>query len=265
MQLLKNLLKDMFARNATACIKLVGSALLCMIGSEAFAQPSSKAQEIWPSVDVYYRLSPKMRLYGTAAGTKKDESSYSDAALGIFFDYFGYSFSPMKKIIRPGHADSLPGQYLWLRGGYQYSATPPSAEDPFKESMLVTEANSRVYLPFTILMTIKNRFDWRFKNGEFNGRYRPRLMLEKDVRTEFMFFTVYAFGEYFVNFGAPEVNRFRTQFGAELRVTKQFNYEIYWNHQFANSPEVAEVDAFGMTIKAYLQYKKKKSKEVKSS
>jgi hypothetical protein len=255
----------MFVRNAATCIKIAGSAMLCMIGSEAFAQPSSKAQEIWPSVDIYYRINPKMRLYGTAAGTKKGESSYSDAALGVFFDYFGYAFSPMKKIIRQGHADSLPGQYLWLRGGYQYSATPPSSQDPFKENMFVTEANSRFYLPFTVLLTIKNRFDWRFKNGEFNGRYRPRLMLEKDLRTEFMFFTLNAFGEYFLNFGTPEVNRFRVQFGAEFRVTKRFNYEVYWNHQFANSPEVPEVDAFGMTVKAYLQHKKRKSKEVKSS
>lgn len=265
MQTVKDLNRFRFARNASVCKKIIGFALLLIMGSDAYAQPAAKAQEIWPSIDVYYRLNPKMRLYGTAAGTKKDESSYSDAALGIFFDYFGYSFSPVKKIIRAGHSDSLPGQFLWLRAGYQYSATPPSSKDPFKENMLVTEANSRFYLPFTILMTVKNRFDWRSKNGEFNGRYRPRLMLEKDLRTEFMFFTVNAFGEYFVNFGAPEVNRFRTQVGVEFRVTKRFNYEVYWNHQFENLPEVPEVDAFGMTIKAYLQYKKRKSKEVKSS
>jgi Protein of unknown function (DUF2490) len=265
MQLIRNFKSDLLARNISVCLKLIGFVLLCIIGSDAYAQPSSKAQEVWPSVDVYYRLNPKMRLYATAAGTKKDESSYSDAAFGVFFDYFGYAFSPVKRIVRSGHADSLPGQYLWLRGGYQYSATPPSSEDPFKENMLVTEANSRFYLPFTVLMTIKNRFDWRSKNGEFNGRYRPRLMLEKDLHTEYMFFTVSAFGEYFLNFGNPDVNRFRTQLGVEFRVTKRFNYEVYWNHQFANQPEVPEVDAFGMTIKAYLQYKKKKSKGGKSA
>lgn len=243
-------------------IKIIRVILLVILfwinGSEVFAQIATKAQEVWPAVDVYYRINRKIRLYGTAAGTKMSESSYSDGALGVFFDYFGYSIAPFNKLIRPGHADSLPGKYLWFRAGYQYSATPPSAKDPFKENMLVTEANSRFYLPWDVLMTVKNRFDWRVKNAEFNGRYRPRIQIEKDLRTEYLFFTVSGFGEYFINFGSPEVNRFRVQLGVEFKVTKVFNYEVFWNHQFAHQPEVAEVDAFGMTVKAYLQHKNKK-------
>lgn len=234
-------------------------------GNEVFAQIATKAQEVWPAVDVYYRINPKMRLYGTAAGTKLSESSYSDGALGVFFDYFGYPFTPFNKLIRPGHSDSLPGKYIWLRAGYQYSATPPSAKDPFKENMLVTEASNRFYLPWDILMSVKNRFDWRMKNGEFNSRYRPRIMLERDLRTEYMFFTVSGFAEYFVNFGNSAVNRFRTQLGVEFKVTKHINYEVFWNHQFANQPEVSEVDAFGMTLKAYLHHKKSKKKNVEST
>ena len=229
---------------------------------ESMAQLALKSQEVWPSIDFYYKINPKFRLYGTAGGTKLDESSYTDGAIGVFVDYFTFPFT---HILRPDHAEDLPGKFVWLRGGYQYSATPPSAEDPFKESMIVTEANFRFYLPYSILLTTRNRFDWRFNNGDFNGRYRPRLALEKDLRTEFMTFTANGFAEYFINFGNSPVNRLRTQLGIEIRVTKRINYEVFWNHQFANQPEIQEVDAFGMCLKIYMDkndkiLKKKKKK-----
>jgi hypothetical protein len=228
--------------------------LLLAAGEPVVAQLARTSQEVWPSVDAYLRLNTKWRLYGTMSATKLDESSFADAAVGIFADYFTFSPGFVKKIV-PGRADSLPGKFLWLRFGYQYSGTPPSSEDPFKESMFVTEANGRVYTPFKTLLTLKNRFDWRIKNEEFNVRYRPRLTLEKDLKTTYLTFTAYGFLEYFANFGNSQVDRLRSQLGIEFRVTKLINYEVFWNHQFDNLPEVQSVDAFGMTLKIYLDTK----------
>lgn len=221
----------------------------------ADAQLAKNAQEVWPSIDMYYRFNPKLRLYGTMAGTKK-ESSYAEGAVGVFVDYFTFPFTTL---IRKGHPEALPGRYLWLRAGYQYSATPQSTADPFRESMFVAEANSRFYLPFDILMSVKNRFDFRFSEGDVNGRYRPRISLDKDLQTDFLFFTLSGSLEYYVNFGNGSVNRFRSQLGVEIKVTKIINYEVFWSHQFANQPEIPTIDAFGMTLKFYLHKKQKDS------
>jgi hypothetical protein len=222
----------------------------CIFMQPSYAQISSNAQEVWPSIDAYLRLNQKWRLYSTVAGTRMDESSYADGAIGMFADYFIFPPALAQKWA-PQRKDSLPGKFFWLRFGYQYSATPPSAEDPFKESMLVTESNSRFYLHHKMLLTVKNRFDWRFKNEDFNLRYRPRVTVERDMRTEYLTFTAYGFVEYFANFGNGNVDRLRSQLGVEFRVAKHMNYEIFWNHQFENAPEVNEVDAFGMTLKFY--------------
>jgi Protein of unknown function (DUF2490) len=211
-------------------------------------------------VDVYYRVNPRLRIYGTIGGTKLEESSYSDGAVGVYVDYFTFPIG-IRQLFQLNHNDSLPGKFLWLRAGYQYSATPPSSEDPFKESMIVTEANVRFYLPFQILSTFKNRFDWRINNGEFKSRYRPRIVLERDLKTEFLTFTAYGFVEYFANFGNSSVDRLRTQLGIELRITRLLNYEVFWNHQFENQPEVQSVNAFGMTGKLYLSMKEKTKKK----
>lgn len=241
--------------------------LLLAAGEPVTAQLGRNSQEVWPSIDAYLRLNSRWRLYATTAATKMDESSYADGAFGIFADHFTFSPRLVQKFV-PGRADSLPGKFLWLRFGYQYSATPPSSEDPFKENMLVTEANARYYMPWKMLMTLKNRFDWRFKNGDFNLRYRPRLSIERDLKTEYLMFTAYGFVEYFGNFGNGQVDKVRTQLGVEIKVTKRMNYEVFWNHQFEHLPEVQAVDAFGMTLKLYLDkeefkkplFKKKKTK-----
>lgn len=229
--------------------------VLWLLASPAEAQLSNKVQEVWPSLDMYYRFNPKLRLYGTLAGTRK-ESSYAEGAVGVFVDYFTFPFT---KLIRKGHSEGLPGQFLWLRAGYQYSGTPQSAADPFRESMFVMEGNSRFYLPFEILMSVKNRFDFRFSDGDFKSRYRPRITLDKDLQTDFLFFTVSGLMEYYANFGNGTVNRFRSQLGVEIKVTRKINYEVFWSHQFANQPEIPTVDAFGMTVKFYLHKKQKDS------
>jgi hypothetical protein len=227
---------------------------------KGYAQLASKAQEFWPSLDLYYRLNQKSRLYATATGTRMDQTYYADGAIGIFFDYFPIQPSINQKL-RRNHIDSLPGRFFWVRGGYQYSTTPPSAEDPFKENTFVTEANSRFYLPAAILLTIKNRFDWRSRNENFNVRFRPRLTFEKEFHTDYLFFTGYTNFEYFINFNNKNVNRFRIQTGVEIKVTKIINYEVFWNHQFANPTEISQLNAFGMALKFYLTHGSKKQKK----
>jgi len=246
--------KILFVANLkTGFLRWIFSALLMIIGTaqESKAQLATKTQEVWPSMDAYYRINPKFRVYGTIGGTKIEESSYTDGAIGVFIDHFTY---PLTNIFRPNHAEGLPERFLWLRAGYQYTATPPSAEDPFKESMVVTEANYRFNLPFEILLTTRNRFDWRFNSGDFNSRYRPKLVLDKDLHTEYLTFTATGFVEYFLNFGNSAVNRLRTQIGVEIKVFKHINYEVFWNHQVANLPEIQKVDAFGMCLKIYLNH-----------
>lgn len=218
------------------------------------AQRGSNVQEVWPSIDMYYRLNPSFRLYGTFAGTKK-ETSYTEGSFGLFLDYYTYKLTNLRRT----HAEDLPGKFVWLRVGYQRSGSPPSIEDDFRENMLVTEANGRFYLPQDILLTFKNRFDWRFSDGDFKGRYRPRLSFDKDLHTRYLSFTLNALIEYYANFGSGSVNRFRSQVGMELRVTENINYEVYWSHQFRNDPEIPTIDAFGMSIKGYFSRKPKEN------
>ena len=226
-----------------------------MIG---LAQLITKAEEFWPEAKIYYKFNDKFRLYTHLSATR-EITSYSEGAVGIFLDYFTYPFA---KFIRPHHNEELPKRYLWFRTGYQYSMSTPESNNSFKESMLVTEMNGRYDLPWDLLMTVKNRFDWRFKDDGFSVRYRPRLDFEKDLHTEFLFFTPYIHLEYFANFGKSSNNKFRTQLGIEFKVSRTVVFENYWNHQFANSPDIRQVDAYGIALKLYfVKHGRKKQRE----
>lgn len=136
------------------------SLLSCLSISPVLGQLARKAQEVWPSVDTYYKLNDKLRLYGTMAGTKKDSTNYTDGSMGLFLDVFAF---PVLAKIRGAHLEELPGKYFRLRAGYQYSGSPPSSEDPFRENLFVSQFDGRPVLPFSILLTLRNRFDFRFK------------------------------------------------------------------------------------------------------
>jgi hypothetical protein len=194
------------------------------------------------------------------SGTSMDSTSYADGALGLFLDVFAY---PLFSKRREAHLEELPGKYLRLRVGYQFSGTPASAEDPFTQSLIVTQLDGRIILPYAFLFTLRNRFDYRFKNDNFSMRYRPRLTLQRDFHTEFLFFTISNFVEYYANFGESELNRFRYQLGCEFKISRHLSYESFWNHQFANEPKVGSVNAFGMSLKLYLQAKGNKEAKQK--
>ncbi|MND50192.1 DUF2490 domain-containing protein [Solitalea canadensis] len=214
------------------------------------------SEEVWPELNAFYSFNSKYRLFTMISGTKVEKSYYSDGAFGIHLDYF----KPYQAKRALGKYDSLKNRLLRVRVGYMYGTTPPSAEDPFKEHTLLTETIHAFPLSYQLLITAKNRIDWRIRDGEFLPRYRPRLTIERDCKTHYLTFNAYLYGEYFLNFGKPNINRWRLCGGAEIRVSRNLNFEWYYLYQFKNSPDVGKVNAIGLVLKAYFHAVNKKNK-----
>jgi hypothetical protein len=165
-------------RYKAALTKLIFFIIILLCFQQFVAQGSSGTkQEVWPEVNLFYKLNDKFRIYALYSATKLRNSSYTDGGYGIYLDYF--TVSRIREKFGFNIRDSTGGYYLWLRAGYLYSSTPPESEDPFKENTFVTEANVRFHLPYEILLTNKNRFDWRSINCSFEPRYRPWLTLKR--------------------------------------------------------------------------------------
>ena len=189
---------------------------------------------------------------------RNSKTSYTDGGFGIYMDYF--AFPRLRKKLDANLRDSTRGYYLWLRAGYMYSTTPSDSKDPFKLHTIVTEFNVRFHLPYHILLTNKNRFDWRIKDGNFEPRCRPRLTFEKDMHTRYLYFTPDIYGEYYAYLNAKGLNRFRLSAGVQSKITAHIEFETYFVHQFDNGKNVNSLDAMGLVLKFYFKYKDIKRK-----
>ena len=232
-----------------ACISL---SSLCS------AQDTTKktTQQLWPEIDLFYKLNQKFRLFALVSGTRLNKSYYSEGAFAIHLDYF--AFPRVRKINPDVEGDSARGYYLWIRAGYYYSNTTPSAENQVTENTIQTEVNTRFYPGWNSMITFRNRLDWRILNGELKPRYRPRLRWEREFSTDYLQFSAFVDGEYFVNFGAFDTDRFRCSIGGDLKVSHMIIFETYYLHQFPNGTKVSPLDAIAVILKFYLPQQRKR-------
>jgi hypothetical protein len=220
-----------------------------------FAQDTStQPRQVWPEVDIYYKMNDKFRLYSKFTSTRLNNAN-TDGSIGAYLDYFALPWIRRKDIVHLN--DTLRGRYLWFRTGYSYSQSPPGAAKVVDQSIIETTVNGLFYLPADILLTATGRIDWLFQNSTNDARFRPRLKFERNFRTDFLYFNFYFYGEYYFYFNEIRDNRFRFEVGYEVKVLKTLSLQTYYLHQFGNGEAVSSIDAFGLQANFYFKKKPK--------
>ena len=107
-----------------------------------------------------------------------------------------------------------------LRAGYRYSFAP--GDDPFKEHRILAEQTFRQELPLAILLSDRNREEFRFMNGGFSLRYRNRVRFEREFRVRGRSFTPYGAVEVFYDTRFDVWNRNRLTAGAQIQLKRGF-------------------------------------------
>jgi hypothetical protein len=131
------------------------------------AQEPTTRTEFWPEIDLYIHVKPKVRLFflGTVSKSVEDGELFggpgSEAQFGV-------------------HVDYIPNDHIILRTGYRYSTAIGSNNDPFREHRLITEQTFRKLLPADLIVSDRNRQDFRLIDGDFSFRYRNRVTFERE-------------------------------------------------------------------------------------
>ena len=138
------------------------------------AQEPTTRGEVWPSIEIYINVRPKVRLYllGTVSKAVED---------GELFNAQSYEGQI------GAHVDYIPNEHLILRAGYRYGRAIGDNDDGFREYRLLSEQILRKMLPGDLLLTDRNREDFRFITGDFSFRYRNRLMIEREFQSTYPF------------------------------------------------------------------------------
>jgi hypothetical protein len=219
------------------------------------AQEPSTRGEVWPSVEVYINVQPKVRLYllGTVSKAVEDGELFNaqtyEAQVGV-------------------HVDYIPNHHLILRAGYRYGRAIGDSDNGFREHRLLADQILRKLLPAGVLLTDRNREEFRFITGELSFRYRNRVTIER----EFQWFNVpllkgrtitpYISGEisYDTRYGVWNRNRYavgmiqslkRGPLLRKLLPKRGLNLDIYLMRQNDSRSTPAHVNALGSALVFY--------------
>jgi hypothetical protein len=216
------------------------------------AQPpeQKKIDQFWPEIDAFVKLSPSSRLFFLWAGTRTEEEGYTDGQAGVHIDLFLPPFLFRDRVTR--HPDIAKNKFLTVRLGYLFGTTPRGSANPFTEHTPTTEMNSRFFLRRTLL-TNRNRFDFRFKNGDFVPRYRARLKLEGTIPIQRVAVTPYTHAEAFYDWRYGSFHRFRFAAGAELEITRRIVLESYYMRQIDSKSTPRSENIAGLALQFYLR------------
>ena len=213
---------------------------------------SSSPKQIWPEVEVYYRINERIRIYGMVSGTRAN-SEYTDGTTGIYLDYFALPWLKGRKFA--DLHDTTVGYFWWFRMGYSYSDAPPGDKEKVI-NIFETETNNNFHLPLDITLSSRNHLDWRWVNGDFQPIYRPRVKFIRNFKTEYMTFDTYIWAEYFFYLNDKSQNRFRLTAGSDIKVSKNIDFEVYYLYQYQNKPDVEPLNAIGLQLNFYFKSKR---------
>jgi len=205
----------------------------------ARSQESNTRKEFWPEVDVYVPLNEKVRLVFLFALTKSEEINL-EAQFGANVDF----------IVSPR---------LVLGAGYRHG-TSLTETDRFKEDRALAEQTLRQPLPLKILLSDRNREEFRVVNGDFSLRYRNRLTLEREFLLPKRSLTPYASIEVYYDGRFKVWNRNRLTFGAQVQLRKalpllssvlprrQVILDIYYARQNDSRSQPNHIQAVGAVL-----------------
>lgn len=212
------------------------------------AQEPTTRDEFWPSVEVYINVKPKVRLYLMGTVSKAIED--------------GELFNAQRYEAQIGaHVDYIPNEQIILRAGYRYGRAIGDNDNGFREHRLLSEQILRKLLPADLLLTDRNREDFRFINRDFSFRYRNRVTIEREFQFNVPLFkrrtvTPYLSGEigYDTRFSIWNRNRYAVGVVQSLRrgpilrkvlPKRGINLDLYLMRQNDSRSSPAHVNALG--------------------
>ncbi len=221
-------------------------SLLLVAAPAVKAQEPTTRNEFWPEIDVYINLKPKVRLFllGTVSKSVEDGELFNAKA---FESQIG------------AHVDYIPNDHVILRTGYRFGTSVEETSEPFKEHRLLTEQTLRKLLPGNLLLSDRNREDFRFLKGDFSFRYRNRVTIEREFQLKKRTITPYVSGELFYDtcYGIWNRNRLAAGVQTSLRrgplrrmllPKRQVILDLYYMRQNDSRSDTQHVNAIGASL-----------------
>ena len=228
-------------------VPLCAAWLLVLAALPAGAQTVA----VWPEVDVFLRLNSTARI-ALVATTVQENGKTTDGEFGGNLDLFHKPIRRSPKLMF--HLDESKNRVLLIRSGYRYL---PSYTGGSAENRVLIEVTVRH--PLTshfgdVLLSNRNRMDFRVIDGTYSWRFRSRLSVERELSLGLVRVNPYSRFEIFYDSRFAAVSRTELMMGAAFPVTRYLELEGYFDYQLdtGSSPN-KKTHAVGAVATFYFQ------------
>lgn len=236
-----------FIRRKTL-INLICLILLC--GGAVEAQTPNADPQVWPAANIDFDLRPKIRLQlsqGLEAG-----DSYRKPSVGATLSY------RMKRLLIPSRRDNdEENQHtLVIAAGYEYLRTSQNSKIK-NENRVILAGTARFTPGGGLLLTERNRIEFRWVNGTYDFRYRNKVTVDHPFKAGDFSFIPYASGELFYDRNHHSWNENHYAFGSQFPYKKLLMVDAYYLHKNCTTCDPTSVNVFGLTLNLFFRTKKK--------
>ncbi len=157
---------------------------LCF-GTITICNGQNSSIELWPEVDIWYRLNPSWRFSSFVSITKYNESKNRDLNIYLNADY---AWGHTKLVIYRRLVDQEKEQIMkaWMvRGGFMEGRSLRASDGNYSEELFFAEIHKRIPIKGDVLLSHRFRMDnrWLGQDNDFSYRFRYRLMVEKEFKS----------------------------------------------------------------------------------
>lgn len=226
-------------------IVLFGYLFLCAV--HGFSQSDSAVSEFDPEFDLNFDLNRNTRFLFYIGKEKTEQTASYKTKIGG-----GVSFrmKPVFSLI-DDDPNSDKRHRLVIGAYYEFSRTAESGSTTV-EHRIIVDATPRYHFGNKLLLTDRNRNEFRWVAGEFRFRYRNRLRLEKGFRFGKFRITPYAHAEAYRDFHFDKWNITKFGTGAEIPIKRWSSFDIFYERQHCTTCSDPHANIVGLTYSLFL-------------
>lgn len=213
----------------------------------ALAQTSETSGAFWPGADLHLQLASNLRalVFGETRTDQDVPYRQVDFGAGLGLQWWRFD-EPHAANIDPDKEN-----YLVTAAGYEHLQTIQSGKDTI-ENRLAVEATPRYRLGKSLLLTDRNRVEFRWVNGEYSTRYRNLVEAEYDAEICGFRFTPYASAEFFYDITTAVWKQEWYTAGFQVPYRHWLMVDVYYLRQNCPSCNPAFINVLGLTVNFYV-------------
>ncbi len=225
---------------------LLGALIIIAIVVNAPAQEPHAVTELDPGIGINVDLTRTVRLE-FFTGTEKSEELRTNkikVSAGVSFR-LKPRFTPFLDDL-----DSDKHHILVVGAAYEYSRASEHGLATHEHKIMI-DATPRYAFPSKLLVSDRNRFEFRWINGNFHFRYRNRVMLERPFSIRKFKLTPYGAAEAFWDQRFNEWNQVKLTAGVQIPFIKRSSFDFFYERQRCTTCADPHTNIIGLTLNLY--------------